>query len=87
MEIAICKIIDLENDVEKLKRDLSAKKAEALSYIFKLENEEHQLLLIYRYLDMMSWEDISLEMNYSESAVFKKHGIALKRLSQVMKSV
>lgn len=84
MENAICKIIDLENEIKELSGIMDAKKSESLSYIFQLHNDEYQTLLMLRYLQLMSWEDISLEMHYTKRWLYKLHGIALNKLSQIL---
>ena len=82
----IIKIIDLESEVKKLKGLLEDKKAEALSYILRLEDDEYQTLLILRYLQLMNWEEISKEMHYSKRWLYKMHGTALLLLSAILNS-
>ncbi|MBQ7574013.1 MAG: hypothetical protein IJT23_07105 [Clostridia bacterium] len=79
----IIKIIDLENEVRELKGILEGKKTEALSYIFRLENDEYQTVLILRYLHFMSWESISNAMHYTKRWLYKMHGTALLLFSAI----
>ncbi|MBR5485994.1 MAG: sigma-70 family RNA polymerase sigma factor [Oscillospiraceae bacterium] len=37
-----------------------------------------RLLLMYRYIDGQSWQDISEKMGYSERQIYRLHGKALK---------
>ena len=82
----IIKIIDLESEVKTLKSLLEDKKAEALSYILRLEDDEYQTLLILRYLQLMNWEEISKEMHYSKRWLYKMHGTALVLFSAILNS-
>ena len=82
----IIKIIDLESEVKKLKSLLEDKKAEALSYILRLEDDEYQTLLILRYLQLMNWEEIAKEMHYSKRWLYKMHGPALVLFSTILNS-
>lgn len=85
MASIIIKIIDLENEVKKLKDVLDDKKALVLSYILQLENDEYQTLLISRYLQFMSWDDISKEMHYTKRWLYKMHGTALVLFAAIFK--
>ena len=87
MENAICKMIDLESEIRELNRVLEIKKAEAVTYIFEIQNDEYQTLLMLRYLRLMSWEMISCEMHYSKRWLYKMHGTALKYLTEILKMI
>lgn len=48
-----------------------------MEIIGAIENNEYQTILIKRYFEKKSWEDIAIAMLYSESWVYKLHGRAL----------
>ncbi len=65
----------LDNEIKKL----CAVKLEIFNLISSLENNTHRQLLMLRYIEYMSWEEISEEMHYSEKWVRTNlHNAALK---------
>ena len=47
-----------------------------------LESKE-RMLMRYKYLQGMKWEDVALEMNYSVENIYKLHGRILLKLKRV----
>jgi DNA-directed RNA polymerase specialized sigma subunit len=78
MENVICKIIDLENEVNDDIDYLVELKRSMVSMIKQIKNPEYQTLLELRYLCYHSWEKIAVEMDYSLQHVFRLHNNALK---------
>lgn len=74
----ICKIADMEarinSDVERLV-DL---KAEMNMAINEVDDIEEQLLLNYRYINNISWDDIATKLNVSNRTVHRIHSAALQ---------
>lgn len=62
-------------------------KVEITETIMTLKDPTSQMLLMLRYIRFLSWEDISRQMGYSESWIFKKHGAALNDISRVLKTL
>ena len=86
MADAVCKIIDLQ---ELLKKDLSALvdlKREIMGVINGIENDEYKTVLEKRYLCILSWEQIAVDMHYSMEYAFKIHKKALEKV-QIPESV
>lgn len=52
-------------------------KSKLIEEVMGLENRNHRLLLIYRYIDGLKWEEVAERMNYDVSTVYKLHGEAL----------
>lgn len=77
MEVAICKIIDLENEINSDIDNLVDLKREIVGVIKAVKNEEYQTLLEKRYLCFTTWEQIALEMHYSVKWIHKLHERAL----------
>ena len=73
----IAKIVDLQekinDDVDKL-LDLKLK---ITNEIDSLDNDEYKLLLMLRYLNFKTWEEIAVEMGCSYQWVHVLHGRAL----------
>lgn len=78
MEDTICKIIDLENDINQEIDRLVDLKREVDMAISELQNPDEQLVLTYRYLDYRTWEQIASALNFSVRHVTRLHGYALK---------
>ena len=71
------KIDELEREIEEKIRRLMELKEEISNAIDMLESHDEQMVLRYRYLDRLSWEEISHMMYVSERTVYRIHGEAL----------
>ncbi len=80
MEDMICKMVDLEREINADIDRLVDLKREARDAISQLTDPDQQLILELRYLCYKSWEEIMLEMRYSETSVYRIHGQALKNI-------
>ena len=80
MADAVCKIVDLQelikNDVSKLV-DLKHK---IMVVIDAIENDEYKTLLEKRYLCFQTFEQISVDLNYSIEYTFRLHKKALEKV-------
>ena len=71
------KIIDLENAINtEIERMLSLK-LEIRTVINAVPNNEERLLLKYKYLNFLSWEDVCEKMNVSMRTAHRIHASAL----------
>ena len=48
--------------------------------VSKLDDEKLQMILIYRYIDWMTWYEIAKKVSWSISSVKRKHEEALREL-------
>lgn len=80
MADAICKIIDLENEINRDIDRLVDLKAEIVTVIKAVDNPEYQTLLELRYLCFKTWEQISVEMNYSIIQIYRLRDKALEKV-------
>ena len=78
MEKAIIKIMDMEKEISEEVDALLDLKNHIAQCIKKVEDIDCQLILEFRYLCFMSWEDIAAEMNFTVRNVHILHGKALK---------
>src|SRR5699024_2640651 len=67
MEETICKIVDLEQEINADIDRLVDLKAEARKAINAVTDPDQQLILELRYLCYKSWEEIAEEIGYSET--------------------
>lgn len=77
MADAICKIVDLQNDINHDIDTLVDLKKEIMGVIKAVVNPEHQTLLEKRYLCFLSWEKIAVDMGYDLRYIHKLHIRAL----------
>lgn len=78
MEKAIIKIMDMEKEISEEVDALLDLKNEIAQCIKKVEDIDCQLILEFRYLCFMSWEQIAAEMNFTVRNIHILHGKALK---------
>ncbi|RGI76672.1 DUF1492 domain-containing protein [Ruminococcus bromii] len=81
MADAVCKIIDLQ---EKINRDIDRLvdlKREIMKVIKAVPDVEYQTILEKRYLCFISWEQIAVDMNYSIQHIHRMHSKALKEMT------
>ncbi len=81
MEDTICKMVDMENEINDDIDTLVDLKAEIMRRIKRMENTEYQTILELRYLCLKSWEDISAEIGYSLRRLYELHNLALEQFS------
>ena len=77
MADAVCKIVDLQADINHDIDMLVDLKKEIMGVIKAVANPEHQTLLEKRYLCFLSWEKIAVDMGYDLRYIHKLHTRAL----------
>ena len=59
-------------------------KQEILSVILQLRDNRYRDVLMKRYVDIKTWEQIAVEMNYGWTQVHNLHGSALGAASELI---
>ena len=85
MEDAICKIIDLENEINKDIDHLVDLKSDITHLIKMVDSHEYQIILGQRYLCFKTWEQISVDLGYSIQHTFRLHDQALREAAKFYK--
>ena len=80
MEDAVCKIIDLENEIAADMERLVELKAEIISTIKAVDCIEYQLILEKRYISGKSWPEIAVDLGYKMRHLYKLHDDALEKI-------
>ena len=80
MADAVCKIIDLQEEINKDIDRLVDLKHEIMGVIKAVPNVEYQTILEKRYLCFISWEQIAVDMGYELRYIHKLHGKALEEV-------
>jgi len=85
MADAVCKIVDLQNELGREVQKLVDLKKDILTLIKSVPNHELQTLLEKRYLCFQSWEQIAVDMYHSIHHLYKLHNTALEYCEKVLK--
>ena len=73
----ILKIVDLQKELETDINNLLDLKLKITYQINSIDNDDYKLLLMLRYLNFKTWEEIAVEMGYTYQWVHVLHGRAL----------
>lgn len=82
--IIVEKIVDLENNKNNKVVRFASLFVEINDKIFELEKEEEINVLIERYINFLSFENIAKKLNYSSSYIFTIHKNALEKLQKIV---
>ena len=78
-------IIALEHMIDRERANYAAAVVDVSDTISCLEDDNQQMVLTYRYIDMISdWNLIAEWMGMSKAAVQKLHGRALPKLKEIL---
>ena len=85
VEMVSISICDAETALRGKKTRLTAIRSHALAVIRKIPQENYRRLLAARYLDGMSWPQVSRVLGYSNrNSVYRAHGWALQEAQKVL---
>jgi len=76
----IYRAIDAEDELKDLEAKAELAKQEIETSISKIGDEDLQMILIYRYIDWLSWIEIANKIYCSLASVYRKHNEALEKL-------
>lgn len=85
LEDTVCKIVDLQEEINRDIDRLVDLKNEIISTIKQVADTELQIVLEKRYLCFESWKAISAEMNYSEQHIYRLHNAAFAAVDEILK--
>lgn len=78
------RLVELESLVDEKIDQQIALKAEILNTIMQLEDRRQRLVLMEYYVEMKTWEQVAVDMNYSYMHITRIHGYALKAIQEVL---
>lgn len=87
MENALVKLMSLEEEINDDVDRLIDLKRELKSFVDKIENSSHRLLLEFRYLGGSNWEEVAAIMGYDVRWVYRLHRKALKEADEQLAKV
>ena len=80
------RLVELESLVDSKIDEQIAMKAEILGTIMQLEDRRHRLILMEYYVEMKTFEQVAVDMNYSWRQIMNIHGHALKEVERCLNS-
>jgi DNA-directed RNA polymerase specialized sigma subunit len=80
------RLIELEALVDSKVDEQIELKAEILRTIMQLDDRRQRLVLMEYYIEMKTWEQVAVDMNYAFRHVIRLHGMALKSIQQILDS-
>lgn len=88
------KMTELIDKIDKVKRELLEDitrymeiRSEIKMTILKVKDEKLKLLLRYRYIELLTWEDVGIKLgDYTLQWVHKLHAKALKEVEEILNS-
>ncbi|MCI1693244.1 DUF1492 domain-containing protein [Aneurinibacillus aneurinilyticus] len=76
----VIRIVDLEQQIQQEVERLIKLKSDIREAINQMENVDEKLLLRYRYINFLNWEEICVNLNVSMRTVHRLHSSALQHL-------
>lgn len=83
-EKMLVKLIDMKVDLNEEVDRFVDYKLEVISFIRKLPNPEHRIILVARYIKYMSWDKIESVLGYKRRKTLQVHGEALAELEKIL---
>jgi len=77
---ALERIWEKEEEINREMDELERKQKEIQAVIERLTDVDERYVLLYRYMQGMKWEEISMELNLSEETVRRKHFSGLRNI-------
>lgn len=74
----------VEMDTKKSIEELEEQKQAALAIIDKLDNPLKKRILMERYINGKTWEEVSELVSYAKTSTFRLHGEALEELEEII---
>lgn len=78
------RLVELESLVDRKIDEQIAMKAEILETIMKLPDRRHRLILMEYYIEMKSFEEVSVDIHYSWKQTHRLHAAALKTVQGLL---
>lgn len=75
------KVLEIDEEINREIDELQIVRQEIRAALNQLEDEKLKLLMEYRYIDGLTWEQIAVKMNYCWRQVCRKHGQALTQIT------
>ena len=74
------KVLEIDAEINREIDELQTVRQGIRAALNQLEDENLKLLMEYRYIDGLTWEQIAVKMNYSYMQICRLHGKALRTI-------
>lgn len=74
------KVLEIDIEINREIDEMQIARKEIRDTLNQLEDENLKLLMEYRYIDGLTWEQIAEKMDYSRQWVTSLHGMALQKI-------
>lgn len=78
------RLAELESLVDEKIDEQIQMKADTLCTIMELNDRVQRILLMDYYVEMMTWEQVAVDLNYSYMHITRLHGYALKEVQKIL---
>lgn len=78
------RLVELESLVDSKIDEQIELKAEILKTIMQLDDRRQRLVLMEYYVEMKTWEQVAVDLNYSYMHITRLHGYALKEVQKLI---
>lgn len=78
------KLVELELLIRQKTKEQVQMKLETLETVSRLKDRRQRIALTEHYLNMKTWEQVAVEMNYSWRQVMNIHGHALQEVQKII---
>ena len=78
------RLVELESMVDQKIDEQIALKSEILETISQVKDRRQRIILTEYYLEMKTWEQVAVDMNYSFQHTMRMHGYALKAVEVLL---
>ena len=78
------RLVELESLIDTKIDEQIALKAEILKTITQLSDRRQRLVLMEYYVEMKTWEQVAVDLNYSYMHITRIHGFALKEVQKLI---
>lgn len=81
----VAQLVDMQREIDQAWDQLIDLRHEIAAQIAKLPDNDQRVLLEYRYLANLKWEEIAVAMHYSWQYLHKIHAKALRSMAEILK--
>lgn len=78
-------LVELESLIDSKIDEQLKIKAEIMETIMQLPNVNHRMALTMHYINMQTWEQVAVNMNYTWRHVMNIHGTALLEVEKILR--
>ncbi len=79
----IHKAMEIEDEINQIKKIIPELKNDILSIICSIEQPDYQRLLIYKYIDWLTWKEIAEKLCFSYSTIKRIHTKAIQQINDM----